>query len=216
MPRGKKAGRVRDKWRDKKWVVVNTPASFRSQPVAYIPVTEDGRAVGRIIEITLFDLDKSDPEQHTIKLYFQVEKIDGNQASTRFKGHELAKEFLRSLIRRGSSIVNDIGDYTTTDGYKFRISTVAFTQRRVNSSKKHMIREIIRNVLNEELPKLNIDQFVQAVVYRKIDADLHSRAKRIIGIKRIAVRKTKLLSAPGMSMAQAVPVEASQQGPVSE
>ena len=211
MPKGKKAGRVRDKWRDKKWVVVHAPVTFGSQPVAYIPVSDEERAIGRIIECTLFDLWKTDPQQHTIKLYFQIERIDGNVAYTRFKGHEYAKEFLRSLIRRGSSLVSHVNDYTTADGYKFRISTIAFTQRRVNTSKKQMIRRIIKEVLNNEISKLTIDQFVQGVVGPKFNADLHSQTKKVIGIRHIAVRKTKMLSTPKAQAMEKVQVEAPQQ-----
>jgi len=211
MPKGKKAGRVRDKWRDKRWVVVHAPATFGSQPVAYIPIGDEEKAIGRVIECTLFDLWKTDPQQHTIKLYFQIEKIDGNVAHTRFKGHEYAKEFLRSLIRRGSSLVNHVNDYTTADGYKFRISTVAFTQRRVNTSKKQMIRRIINEVLSNEISKLTIDQFVQGAVGPKFNADLHSQTKKVIGIRHIAVRKTKMLSTPKMEAMEKVQVEAPQQ-----
>jgi small subunit ribosomal protein S3Ae len=211
MVKGKKTGRVRDKWRDKKWVVVNAPVTFGSQPVAYIPVTEEEKAIGRVVECTLFDLWKTDPQQHTIKLYFQVEKIDEDVAYTRFKGHEYAKEFLRSLIRRGSSLVSYVNDYTTIDGYKFRISTIAFTQRRVNTSKKQMIRRIINDVLNREISKLTIDQFVQGAVGPKFNADLHSQTKRIIGVRHIAVRKTKLLSVPKARAPERIQVEAPQQ-----
>jgi small subunit ribosomal protein S3Ae len=36
-----KGGRVRDKWRDKQWVVVNKPSGFKPQvPVNYVPVTD--------------------------------------------------------------------------------------------------------------------------------------------------------------------------------
>ena len=194
MPKGKKAGRVRDKWRDKKWVVVHAPATFGNQPVGNMPVSDEEKAIGRVIECTLFDIWKTDPQQHTIKLYFQVERIEGDIAYSRFKGHEYAKEFLRSLIRRGSSIVSHVNDYTTSDGYKFRISTIAFTQRRVNTSKKQMIRRIITDVLTNEISKLTLDQFVQGVVGPKFNADLHSQTKKIIGVRHIAVRKTKLLT----------------------
>ena len=210
MVKGKRGGRVRDKWRDKKWVVVQAPVTFGSQPVAYIPVSDEDKAVGRVVECTLFDLWKTDPQQHTIKLYFQVERIDGNIAYTRFKGHEYAKEFLRSLIRRGSSLVSHVNDYTTADGYKFRISTIAFTQRRVNTSKKQMIRRIIDEVLISEISKLTIDQFVQGVVGPKFNADLHSQTKKIIGVRHIAVRKTKLLTIPKAKPMANVQVEAPQ------
>ena len=191
-----KRRRVRDKWRDKKWVVVRAPSAFAYHPVAYIPITDEDKAIGRVVECTLYDLWRSDPLQHTIKLYFQIERIEGEYAYTRFKGHEYAREYIRSLVRRGTSIVTYINDFTTKDGYKFRITTMAFTQRRINSSKKWLIRKAMHDILSNEIPNLSIDQFVQAVVGPKINADLLRKAKAIVGIRHIAVVKTKLLETP--------------------
>ncbi|MEM2760130.1 MAG: 30S ribosomal protein S3ae [Nitrososphaerales archaeon] len=207
MVKGKRGGRVRDKWHDKKWVVVQAPASFGNVPIAQIPVTDEEKGIGRVIEVTLYELWKTDPQQHTIKLYFQIERIDGDIAYTRFRGHEFAKEFLRSLIRRGSSMITYINDYTTQDGYKFRVSAIAFSQRRLNSSKKHEIRSIINEVLSSEIPQKNIDQFVQAVVGPELNARMHAKVKKIVGVRHISVRKTKLLQMPKTTV-ESVPMQA--------
>jgi len=204
MVKGKRGGRVRDKWHDKKWVMIQAPASFGNTQIAQIPVTDDEKAIGRIIEVTLFELWKTDPQQHTIKLYFQIDKIDNDIAYTRFKGHEFAKEFLRSLIRRGSSMISYVNDYTTLDGYKFRVSSIAFAQRRLNSSKKHEIRAIINGVLASEIPQKTIDQFVQAVVGPELNARMHAKVKRIVGVRHISVRKTKLMQSPAAQVVETV------------
>jgi small subunit ribosomal protein S3Ae len=204
MVKGKRGGRVRDKWHDKKWVMIQAPASFGNTQIAQIPVTDEEKAIGRIIEVTLFELWKTDPQQHTIKLYFQIDKIENGIAYTRFKGHEFAKEFLRSLIRRGSSMISYVNDYTTLDGYKFRVSSIAFAQRRLNSSKKHEIRAIINEVLASEIPQKTIDQFVQAVVGPELNARMHAKVKRIVGVRHISVRKTKLMQSPPAQVVETV------------
>ena len=165
---GKKGGRVRDKWRDKQWVIVNKPVGFEPPgSVNYVPITEAEQAKGRVIENTLHDMMRGNPDQsmdqHQIKVFIQIDRITDGTANTRFKGHEYAKEFLRSLVRRGSSMISFVEDYTTQDGYKFRIAFVAFTQRRVNASKKHEIRMIANKILSERIPQLTVEQFVQEV-----------------------------------------------------
>ncbi len=90
-------------------------------------------------------------------------------------------------------MINFIKDYTTADGYTFRIYTIAFTQKKVNTSKKHDIRKVMDEVLSREVPMLNIDQFIQAVVGPKLNADIHSRVKDIVNVRFVAVWKTKLL-----------------------
>ena len=72
----RRKGRIKDKWREKRWVNVNAPDSFNNVPIAYVPITDDENASGRVIEITLFDILKGDPSQHQYKLYFQIDKVD--------------------------------------------------------------------------------------------------------------------------------------------
>ena len=123
----RRKGRIKDKWREKRWVNVNAPDSFNNVPLAYVPITDDENASGRVVEVTLFDILKGDPSQHQYKIYFQIDKVDGDNASTIFKRFEYSKEFLRSLVRRGSSKINFIIDIKTKDGYVFRIKIIALT-----------------------------------------------------------------------------------------
>lgn len=205
----KKGGRVRDKWRDKQWIIVNSPSAFGGNPLNYIPITDAGQAIGRVIENTMFDIMKEDPTQHQIKVYVQIDKINDGIASTRFKGHEYAKEFLRSLVRRGSSMITYIHDYTTSDGYKFRVSLIAFTQRRVNSAKKHEIRLLALKELSERIPKMTVDQFAQEVTMGKLAADIMAELKKITVLRHVGIKKTTLISTPeSRAIEEAKPVEA--------
>jgi small subunit ribosomal protein S3Ae len=144
-------------------------------------------------------------DQHQIKVFIQVDKITDGVATTIFKGHEYAKEFLRSLIRRGSSMVTFTHDYTTIDGHTFRVATVAFTHRRVNSSKKHEIRLIAQKILLDRIPRMTVDQFIQEITgsrdedtpretNSKLGAVLLEEARKITAIRHLGIRKTKLIS----------------------
>ena len=189
----RRKGRIKDKWREKRWVNVNAPDSFNNVPIAYVPITDDETAAGRVIEITLFDILKGDPSQHQYKLYFQINKVDGENASTIFKRFEYSKEFLRSLVRRGSSKINFIIDIKTKDGYVFRIKIIALTHRPLNTSRKHALRIIARDVINNTVPEMTIDQFVQATVYSKINSDLMAAFKRVIKVRHVGLEKVKLI-----------------------
>ena len=136
----RRKGRVKDKWREKKWITVNAPDSFNNVPRAYVPITDDENAAGRVLEVTLYDILKGDPSQHQYKMYFQLDKVKEDKASTIFKRFEYSKEFLRSLIRRGSSKISFIIDAKTKDGFIFRIKVIALTHRQLNTSRQHALR----------------------------------------------------------------------------
>ena len=189
----RRKGRVKDKWREKKWITVNAPDSFNNVPIAYIPITDDENASGRVLEVTLYDILKGDPSQHQYKIYFQLDKVEGDKASSIFKRFEYSKEFLRSLVRRGSSKVNFIIDVKTKDGYVFRIKVIALTHRQLNTSRKHALRLIARDIIQKTIPEMTIDQFVQATCYGKINSDIMAAAKKVIRIRHVGLEKVKLI-----------------------
>jgi small subunit ribosomal protein S3Ae len=184
---------VKDKWREKRWVTVTAPDSFNNVPIAYIPITDDENAVGRVLEVTLYDILKGDPSQHQYKIYFQVNKVDGDKATTIFKRYEYSKEFLRSLVRRGSSKINFVIDIKTKDGYVFRIKVIALTHRQLNTSRKHALRLITRDVINKTIPEMTIEQFVQATCYSKINSDIMAAFKKVIRVRHVGLEKVKLI-----------------------
>ena len=168
----RKTRKIKDKWKEKKWVTVLAPDAFNNIPIAYIPVTSDETAKGRVLEVTLFEILKGDPSQHQYKLFFQVDKVNQEKATTIFKRYEYAKEFLRSLIRRGSSRINFILDAETKDGYIFRIKMLALSHRELNTSRKHALRLIAKDVIEKTVRNMTLDQFVQASCYGKINSDI--------------------------------------------
>lgn len=189
----RRKGRVKDKWREKKWITVNAPDSFNNVPIAYVPITDDENASGRVLEVTLYDILKGDPSQHQYKMYFQLDKVQDEKASTIFKRFEYSKEFLRSLVRRGSSKINFIIDAKTKDGFIFRIKVIALTHRQLNTSRKHDLRLIARDIINKTVPEMTIDQFVQATCYGKINSDIMAAAKKVIRIRHVGLEKVKLI-----------------------
>jgi small subunit ribosomal protein S3Ae len=189
----RKTRKIKDKWKEKKWVTVLAPDAFNNIPIAYIPVTSDETAKGRVLEVTLFEILKGDPSQHQYKLYFQVDKVNQEKATTIFKRYEYAKEFLRSLIRRGSSKINFILDAETKDGYIFRIKMLALSHRELNTSRKHALRLIAKDVLEKTVRNMTLDQFVQASCYGKINSDIMAAAKKVIHLRHVGLEKVKLV-----------------------
>ncbi len=189
----RKTRKIKDKWKEKRWVTVLAPDSFNNIPVAYVPITSDKTAVGRVVEATLFDILKGDPSQHQYKLFFQINKVTEEKATTVFKRYEYAKEFLRSLIRRGSSRINFVIDTKTKDGYVFRIKILTLSHRELNTSRKHALRLEAKKQIERIVPQMTIDEFVQAACYGKINSDIMAATKKIIRVRHVGLEKVRLL-----------------------
>jgi len=189
----RKTRKIKDKWKEKRWVTVFAPESFNNIPIAYVPITSDKTAVGRVVEVTLFDILKGDPSQHQYKLFFQINKVTEEKATTVFKRYEYAKEFLRSLIRRGSSRINFVIDTKTKDGYVFRIKILTLSHRELNTSRKRALRLEAKKQIERIVPQMTIDEFVQAACYGKINSDIMAATKKIIRVRHVGLEKVKLL-----------------------
>jgi small subunit ribosomal protein S3Ae len=189
----RKTRKIKDKWKEKRWVTVFAPESFNNIPIAYVPITSDKTAVGRVVEVTLFDILKGDPSQHQYKLFFQINKVTEEKATTVFKRYEYAKEFLRSLIRRGSSRINFVIDSKTKDGYVFRIIILTLSHRELNTSRKRALRLEAKKQIERIVPQMTIDEFVQAACYGKISSDIMAATKKIIRVRHVGLEKVRLL-----------------------
>ena len=189
----RKSRKIKDKWKEKKWVHVIAPDSFNNITLGYVPITSDENAKGRILEVTLWDILKGDPSQHQYKIYFQIDSVEDNKSKTIFKKFEYSKEFLRSLIRRGSSKINFIIDVKTKDGNTFRIKIIALTYRQLNTSRQRQLRLIAKNIIEKTIPQMELDEFVQATCYGKINAEIMASAKKIVKLRHVGLERVKLI-----------------------
>ncbi|HXX72590.1 MAG TPA: 30S ribosomal protein S3ae [Candidatus Acidoferrales bacterium] len=192
--------KVRDKWRLKEWYDVYSPPYFGENIVASIPCEVPSAVIGRVVETTLYDI-TNDFAHQSIKLYFLVANVKDHRADTILKSHEYATDYLRSLVRRGSTRLDGIFNATTKDQFSTRISIVAFTRDRINASQEHGVRHVMRQVVDEKATALNYDQLSQEVVLGKLGSDIYNLSKKIAPLRHVGVRKSKLLSIPPGVMA---------------
>jgi small subunit ribosomal protein S3Ae len=151
--------------------------------------------IGRVVEVTLYDITGDVSQQH-LKMYFQVVGLKGDEAETIFKGHEYSQDFLKSLVRRRSTRVDGLLKVTTKDGYTLRVSVVVFSVTRINNAQKTTLRKIIDRIVEGKGKSLNFDQFVQESVLGKIASDIYNESEKIVPIRHIGVRKSRLIAYP--------------------
>ncbi len=186
---------VRDKWRSKGWYMVIAPPFFGNIELGSIPAQEEEQLIGRVVEATLYDI-TGDFSHHYLKMFFQVNEIDGKTAKTLFKGHEYSRDYLRSLVRRRTTKVDGLINLTTKDGYKLRIAVSALTLSRIKTSQEKLIRDIMEKIIAEKASSLSLDQFVQEMVLGKIASDIYNQSKLVAPLRHVGIRKSKLVKAP--------------------
>jgi small subunit ribosomal protein S3Ae len=183
------------RWAFKKWLIVHAPAFLGGQAIVEIPVDEPSKAVNRNVEITLYDLTK-DLTHINIKLRFKVSSIDGDRALTQFNGMELTRDYIRNLIRRGSSKVMIIKDVTTRDGGRLRMEILAITTYRCTRTHKHLIRRSIMDTLDKVSQEMDFNTLVRDSIMGKLQVEFFNIAKKIYPLRKVEIIKIKVLEQP--------------------
>lgn len=190
---GKKRKGV-DTWKTKKWYEVYAPKMFGEAYIGDTLASEPSTLIGRIIEGTMKDITGDFSKQH-IKLRFQVTRVDGEKAITKFKGQSLSRDYMRSQIRRKTTRVEGVTDVVTKDGFNLRVKTIALAVGRAQTTQEGLIRKIMSDTVRELAGSGTLEQFIHEIVLGKVSTEVYKKANKIYPLKRVEVRKTKVLEA---------------------
>jgi small subunit ribosomal protein S3Ae len=172
-----------------------TPEIFGKTNIGTTPADDPSKLVDRVIDTTLGEL-TGDLGKQNVKMHFKVDEISGDAAHTRFIGHELTRDYLRSLVKRRTSLVESNVVISTKDGYKIHLKPTSLTIKRAGSSQIKAIRDIMNTILRERANELNYEQFIHEVVLGKLASDIYKKAKIIYPLRRVEISKTKILAEP--------------------
>ena len=189
------AARTRDKWREKVWYQILAPDYFDNKEIGNTPAGDPDQLIGRTVQPTLYDL-TGDFDQVHVKLKFKIMDIKGQQATTVFHGHEWGSDYLRGLVRRGTSRIDWIGPILTKDDYLMRISVIVFTMTRAKSSHEHAVRKSTEKIIRMHAKKHTFDELVQKVVLGELASEVQEEVKKIIPVRKCEIRKSKVLKGP--------------------
>jgi len=179
----------------KKWFPVVAPDYLGGKPIGNVLASEPSSLVGRTVSVLLSEL-TDDPSHTTVKIKFKITGVKGETAFTDLWGYELDRDFIRSLLRKGSSRVDIIFDAATKDGYRMRVSVIAVTRYRASQSQKKKMRKAMMNIVLGKCSKLNYSQLIQELVFGKVESDLYNEAKKFHRVKLAGVKKMRVLESP--------------------
>ena len=125
---------------EKRWYTVMAPEMFDRAELGETPADEPEQVYDRTIETTLGEL-QNDPSENNTKLTFQITDVGSDTAYTDFIKHELTRDYLRSLTRRGTSKVDAFVTVLTTDDYRVQVQPVAYTTKSADHSQERAVRK---------------------------------------------------------------------------
>ena len=183
-------------WKAKQWYNLVAPEMFGKANIGETVADVPEKLIGRVIEITLGEL-TNDLSKQNIKLVLKVDSVGGDSAYTKFTGHQLTQDYLRSLIKRSTSNIETNVSVLTKDGYTVRVKPSCYTIKRARANQVKAIRSIMNSVITSRAREMNMEQFVQEIVTGKLSASIYHDVKPIYPLRRVEVRKTEIEAEPG-------------------
>jgi len=174
---------------------VLAPEQFDRAELGETTADDPEQVYGRTIETTLGDL-KGDAGENNTKLTFRIDDVGSDTAYTEFVRHELTRDYLRSLVRRGSSKVEAFVTALTTDDYRVQVQPAAFTTKKADHSQEQAIRRQMIDIVEEAAAERTFEDLVDSVVEGRLSSAIYAEAKTIYPLRRVEIQKLTVEARP--------------------
>ena len=182
-----------DKWKIKQEYIVKAPKLFEEKEMSVIYANDEKNLYNRVIRFPYSTLtNKFDQYALYTTLKLRIVEVKGKTALTRYIGSFITPGFLKTLARRKRSVINEFKDITTKDNDQIRVKTTIITARRVSTSAKREIRNIIGTFLSNRAKESNTNEFVGYILANKIERDVRKDLQKIAPIKKVLVHKSEV------------------------
>jgi len=201
------ARKIKDRWKAKGWYNILAPEMFNKQLLGETVADESGKIVGRIAEVTVQDLTGDFSKMH-IKLHFKVHHVQGQDALTQFVGHAMTSDYVRRLTRRKRTRTDGTFDVATKDAWKVRVKPMAIADRRIQSSKQRVIRQIMERVIRSTAASQSMGELVRGMISGELAKNIAIACKPIQPISRVEIRQSEVLETGAVPEPTSAPAEA--------
>lgn len=166
--------------------------------------SEDGLR-GRVLEMSLGDLNIKSEDQAFRKFRLRVDEIQGKSCLTNFHGMTFTSDKLRSMVKKWQTLIEAHVDVKTTDGYLIRAFCIGFTKRRpkqvrktcyAQSSQIRTIRKKMFDIMTREISSCDLKELVAKLIPDSISKEIEKSAQSVFPLQNVCVHKVKILKQP--------------------
>ena len=191
MAKKKQVGRRVEGWKAKNWYRVFAPENLGKTYIGDTIASDPENVVGRVMQTTLGEI-INDYAKQNVKMRFRIANVAGDAAYTEFIGHEVTRDYLRSLVKRRTSRIDSHVPITTKDGKKIVLTVTCYTLTRANDSQIHAIRHEITKQVAAIGQTAEMNQLLNGIVTGEISKEVFKSVKGIFPVRRVEVIKSKV------------------------
>jgi small subunit ribosomal protein S3Ae len=165
---------------------------FREMQVGETSADEEGKVIGRKIQVPLSEL-THDPRAQNVRVTLKVARIKDRKAEAEICEYQIIPAYIKRTVRVGKSKVDDSFISTSKDGIKVQLKPVILTRFKVQNSVKTSLRKFAMEFLKKSLSEQDYFQFASGVISRKIQKELSAVLAKVYPVGMADLRVMKRL-----------------------
>ncbi len=192
VKKGKNTKTTKTKAKRKIWCKIISPKNFGSKELGETYITKAEDALNRHMTISLRELTGSMRDQN-VKVKLLLKELDGQQIKTKTVGYSIVPNFVKKLVRKRTSRLDDVYVLRTKEGQAVQLKTLIVAYNNINRSMGLVLRSKLKAMINEEIKKGNFDDFVSKVVGIRVQSAAKRAINKMYPVKEILIRGMDLV-----------------------
>lgn len=187
MPKEKTTVKVKKK----NWFEILAPRLFDERIIGETTVTESSKLIGRPVLLNMMVL-TNDPRKQSINVKFAIHDVKDNKAFTKIVGYYLSSSYLRRLMRRATTRIDDSLLVETSDDVRVRIKLFLLTRKYVTGSISTNVRKQARSFVLKQVKKNTYEKLIIGIITSKFQRSLSAFLKKIYPLKSCEIKSMEI------------------------
>jgi len=178
-------------WSKKVWIEIYAPDKvFNSILLGETIVNRDEveKALGRTVELNLAFITGNFKYQN-YKVKFKVSRLSGGKLYSELVEISLYDAYIRRIVRKGTSRIDDSFIVRTKDGIDVRVKPLVITRYKANRRQRSSIRKTYKEFLVNKIPTLEFYDLVEKVINYEIQEEIRPVLNKIFPVDRVEIRR---------------------------
>ena len=176
-------------WNKKIWYEIIAPQEiFNEMVIGETPAYKPDQVIGRTVDVNLAFL-TGNFRQQNMKVIFQIYKVSGLKAFSDIKEVALYDAYVRRIVRKGTSRVDDSFEVNTKDNITVRVKPLVVTRYRAHYRQKSEIRKKYKEFLMNKIPELTYKELVEKVINKELQSEAFPILNKIFPVQHVEIRR---------------------------
>jgi len=178
-------------WSRKVWIEIYAPDKvFNSILLGETIVNRDEveKALGRTVELNLAFITGNFKYQN-YKVRFKVNRLSGGKLYSELVEISLYDAYIRRIVRKGTSRIDDSFVVRTKDGIDVRVKPLVITRYKANRRQRSSIRKTYKEFLVNKIQTLEFYDLVEKVINYEIQEEVRPVLNKIFPVDRVEIRR---------------------------